>query len=201
MFFFSPPPLTTPLHTAFSSPLEGHCEGPSIPFGTFSLNEQPHIAKGLPVSSLLTSPSSSSPSHPLSPTMSNPSKSGRPHHDPNPFTRLLRDSEGSTDHGTFTSQHFRDSRPGSPRVVPVTTGLEPTDSIRIGLSARGTFLKRATATAELAENAGVKRPWLMYMSYYIPCIGWVGRYKWSYLLGDVVAGGLFPRGFYFILVS
>ncbi|PWW73953.1 hypothetical protein C7212DRAFT_283826 [Tuber magnatum] len=120
--------------------------------------------------------------------MSSPNRHGRSHHnDPNPLTRLLRDSEGTPDHGTFTSQDFRDSRPGSPRVIPVTTGSEPPD-LRSGLSGRGTFLKRATATAELAENAGVKRPWLMYMSYYIPCIGWVGRYKWSFLLGDVVAG-------------
>lgn len=130
--------------------------------------------------------------------MSSPSRPERPHrHDADPLTRLLRDSEGSADHGTFTSQHFRDSRPGSPRVVPTTTGPEPTDSIRLGLSRPATFLKRATATAELAENAGVKRPWLMYMSYYIPCIGWIGRYKWSYLLGDVVAGGLFPQVLYF----
>lgn len=53
----------------------------------------------------------------------------------------------------------------------------------------GILLKRKTTTARMAEEAGVTRPWLMYASYYIPSIGWIGNYQWSYLLGDVVAGG------------
>ena len=118
--------------------------------------------------------------------MDSTSRPGKSHQDPNPLTRLLRETEGS--HGTFD---INNSRPGSPFIVPATSGLEPTDSIlggRLGPS----LLKRATATAELAEGAGVKRPWLMYLSYYIPCIAWIGRYRWNYFIGDLVAGGWYP---------
>lgn len=116
--------------------------------------------------------------------MSTPSGSrpSRDAHQPNPLTRLLAVDGNTSDHGTFTSSDD-ETRPGTP-VASVHLGPE----VRMG---GGILLKRKTTTARMAEEAGVTRPWLMYASYYIPSIGWMGTYQWSYLLGDVVAGGEF----------
>lgn len=113
--------------------------------------------------------------------MSTPSGS-RPSRGANPLTRLLAVDGNTSDHGTFTSSDD-DTRPGTP-VASVHLGPE----VRMG---GGILLKRKTTTARMAEEAGVTRPWLMYASYYIPSIGWLGTYQWSYLLGDVVAGSEF----------
>lgn len=118
--------------------------------------------------------------------MSTPSGSrpSRGAHQPNPLTRLLAErSDGNTsDHGTFTSSDD-ETRPGTP-VASMHSGSE----VRMG---GGILLKRKTTTTRMAQEAGVTRPWLMYASYYIPSIGWMGTYQWSYLVGDVVAGGKF----------
>lgn len=87
-----------------------------------------------------------------------------------PRTRLLSEYTQDADNGTFSSR-------------PTSSG----GSVSSGLN----WFKRATTTATLAEGAGVKHPWLMYLSYYIPCIGWVGHYQWSFLIGDVAAGSMF----------
>lgn len=118
--------------------------------------------------------------------MSTPSGSrpSRGANEPNPLTRLLaaRLDGDSSDHGTFTSSDD-ETRPGTP-VASVSSGPE----VRMG---GGILLKRKTTTARMAQEAGVTRPWLMYASYYIPSIGWMGTYQWSYLVGDVVAGSEF----------
>ncbi|KAA8906629.1 putative sulfate transporter [Sphaerosporella brunnea] len=94
-----------------------------------------------------------------------------------PRARLLSEEfhDGIADHGTFSPTSIG-SRPESPSGGSVRSGFTPG------------FIKRAAATAERAEEAGVKRPWLMYMSYYIPCIAWVQQYKMWYLIGDIAAG-------------
>ncbi|KAI5809265.1 sulfate transporter family-domain-containing protein [Pyronema omphalodes] len=89
---------------------------------------------------------------------------GRP---ADPRTRLLAEYTQDADNGTFSS---RPTSPGG------------------SVSSGSNWFKRATTTATLAEGAGVKHPWLMYLSYYIPCIGWVGHYQWSFLIGDIAAG-------------
>lgn len=43
-------------------------------------------------------------------------------------------------------------------------------------------------TQALAERHGVKNPTSVYWMYYIPGLSWMGQYKQSYLLGDIVAG-------------
>lgn len=121
--------------------------------------------------------------------MSGPSGS-RPRGEPNPLTRLLvQRRDNASDHGTFSSDD--ETRPGTPQVSGSGSGegsIHSTTEARLGGSI---LLKRKTTTARMAEEAGVTRPWLMYASYYIPSIGWVGKYQWSFLLGDVVAGGEF----------
>lgn len=118
--------------------------------------------------------------------MSTPSGSRPPRsaNQPNPLTRLLaaHPDGNSSDHGTFTSSDD-ETRPGTP-----VASVNSTPEVRMG---GGILLKRKTTTARMAEEAGVTRPWLMYASYYIPSIGWMGTYQWSYLLGDVVAGSEF----------
>ena len=107
------------------------------------------------------------------------SAASKPHHRAiDQRTRLLQGlHDNASDNGTFTPI---DSRPASPG-----------DSVRSGsggLPPKRTWLERATTTTVLAEEAGVKRPWLMYLSYYIPCIAWVQKYQWSFFMGDVAAG-------------
>ncbi|TGZ78589.1 hypothetical protein EX30DRAFT_359787 [Ascodesmis nigricans] len=51
-----------------------------------------------------------------------------------------------------------------------------------------TWLSRATTTTRLATTLGVERPWLMYLSYYIPVLSWSRSYRLSYLPGDITAG-------------
>ncbi|KAI1266938.1 sulfate transporter 4.1 [Xylariaceae sp. FL1019] len=46
--------------------------------------------------------------------------------------------------------------------------------------------KMATSSA-LAERHGFEDSWLMYLSYYIPCLIWIRQYKWSWLQGDLTA--------------
>ncbi|KAI0164577.1 sulfate transporter 4.1 [Xylariaceae sp. FL1272] len=46
--------------------------------------------------------------------------------------------------------------------------------------------KMATSSA-LAERHGFEDSWLMYLSYYIPCLTWMRQYKWSWLKGDMTA--------------
>lgn len=114
--------------------------------------------------------------------MSLPSGSRAPRpSEPNPFTRLLspRFDSNNSDHGTFSSDD--DTRPTTPLILGATTS-----EVRMG---GGILLKRKTTTARMAQEAGVKRPWLMYASYYIPSVGWMREYDRSCLLGDVVAGG------------
>jgi hypothetical protein len=93
-----------------------------------------------------------------------------------PRTRLLAElpDGGAGDHGTF-------SRPESSNSSIRSGGRPPT-------LPTPSWIKRAVTTTERAEEAGVKRPWLMYLSYYIPCIAWVQQYKMQYLVGDVAAG-------------
>ncbi|KAH0612518.1 uncharacterized protein H6S33_008898 [Morchella sextelata] len=113
--------------------------------------------------------------------MSDPSGSRAPKgSEPNPFTRLLapRFDGNNSDHGTFSSDD--DTRPTTPLILGATSS-----EVRMG---GGILLKRKTTTARMAQEAGVKRPWLMYASYYIPSIGWMREYDRSCLLGDVVAG-------------
>ena len=98
----------------------------------------------------------------------------RPHY-ADPRTRLLSELNDSADNGTFTSGSSRPSSPGSTRSGPT---LKP------GL------LNRAATTISRAEEAGVRHPWLMYMSYYVPSISWVAAYEWRFLPGDIAAGSM-----------
>ena len=103
-----------------------------------------------------------------------------------PRTRLLSElhDRSASDHGTFTlggAGSCQSSRSSSIRSAPGTGA---------GAGAKRGWMKRAVTTTELAEGAGVKHPWLMYLSYYIPCIAWVGHYQWSLLLGDFAAGSM-----------
>ncbi|KAL7267126.1 hypothetical protein RUND412_010299 [Rhizina undulata] len=123
----------------------------------------------------------------------NPRGATRPQHEPNPLTRLLAEelpgSSASSHHGTFAP------RPGS--AASSHDSLPPrelAESVRSGFSGRfgpkgpRGWLNRAFTTAYIAEGAGVKWPWLRYISYYIPCIGWMRKYRVEYLVGDLVAG-------------
>jgi len=113
----------------------------------------------------------------------NPSAAAsKPHHRAaDPRARLLQElNDNASDNGTFTPIG---SRPAS-----------SDDSVRSGgggSAPKRSWLQRATTTTVLAEEAGVKRPWLMYLSYYIPCIAWVQKYQWSFFMGDVAAGSEF----------
>lgn len=103
-----------------------------------------------------------------------------------PRTRLLHD-DAYSDNGTFTPIASRPVSPGgsdSHSDQPSSTGGS--------VLRRSKWLTRTAATTSVAEEAGVKRPWLMYVSYYVPVIAWVGRYEWSFLVGDVAAGGACP---------
>ncbi|KAF1811662.1 sulfate transporter [Eremomyces bilateralis CBS 781.70] len=47
---------------------------------------------------------------------------------------------------------------------------------------------RNTGTTKyLANKYGVKNRRIMYISYYIPFLNWIGQYKWIYLRGDLIA--------------
>lgn len=109
-----------------------------------------------------------------------PKDSRRP---PDLRTSLLS-TRDTSDLGTFTV-------PSSPVNESANESVLG-ESVRSGSSKKG-WLHRAATTTALAEDAGVRRPWLMYISYYIPFIAWVGEYQWSFLLGDVVAGGKLLR--------
>ncbi|KAG9247070.1 sulfate transporter family-domain-containing protein [Calycina marina] len=50
----------------------------------------------------------------------------------------------------------------------------------------GNSVRRST-TGRLAEEAGIKNTWKMYLSYYIPFLGWIPQYRWMHLRGDLVA--------------
>lgn len=105
-----------------------------------------------------------------------------------PRTRLLSQAASpatSTEHGTFRFEPSPSgSRPSSPSV---RTSANPSNALRAVLPSTS-WLKRAATTTELARESGVRHPRVMYASYYIPSIAWIGRYEWSYLVGDVVAG-------------
>jgi hypothetical protein len=143
-------------------------------------------APSLPLPHMPSNPTANPPGSSISPKLS----AHHAHNHPNPRTRLLSElySDNISDNGTFSTP-IGSPRPGSP--------VDCTSSIRSGRSGRAVsirnkpgWVRRATMTTNIAEEAGVKRPWLMYLSYYIPCIAWVGHYQWSFLVGDVAAGSL-----------
>ena len=105
-----------------------------------------------------------------------------------PRTRLL--SDYVSDNGTFAPGSCQSSSRGSS--IRSGAGAGAGAGPGSGAASKRGWMKRAATTAELAEGAGVKHPWLMYLSYYIPCIAWVGHYEWSHLLGDFAAGSMLP---------
>ncbi|KAF8532838.1 sulfate transporter family-domain-containing protein [Trichophaea hybrida] len=115
-----------------------------------------------------------------------------PPHFANPRTRLLYDNV--SDNGTFSP--FGGSLPSSAGSSVRSgrigggggSGGGNGGSGSGGGTQKQNWRQRAATTTNLAEEAGVKYPWLMYMSYYIPCIAWVRRYEWSHLVGDIAAG-------------
>lgn len=108
-----------------------------------------------------------------------------PPHIANPRTRLLHDNV--SDNGTFSPIGSLPSSAGS----SVRSGRLGGGGSSPAGNHKQNWRQRAATTTNLAEEAGVKYPWLMYMSYYIPCISWVGRYEWSFFVGDLAAGSKF----------
>ena len=108
-----------------------------------------------------------------------------------PRTRLLSEFHEHyvSDNGTFAPGSCPSSRGSSIRsAAGAGAGVGPGS----GAASKRGWMKRAATTAELAEGAGVKHPWLMYLSYYIPCIAWIGHYEWGHLMGDFAAGSMLP---------
>ncbi|PKS05993.1 hypothetical protein jhhlp_007826 [Lomentospora prolificans] len=59
--------------------------------------------------------------------------------------------------------------------------------------------KKIRNSRQLARQAGVDDNWVMYFSYYIPCLTWLRAYKASYLWGDFI-GSLTVASFYLPMV-
>lgn len=137
-----------------------------------------------------------------------------PRHNPNPLTRLLSEHvdpvhDGPCNHGTFSPRPISSGSQGpySPVLRPLAfSGLSPslgpsasnhlgleTDSISSGRGGRLGSWGIKPNTADLAKHHGVKNPTLMYLSYYVPCVSWIGNYRLSYLPGDIIAGSEYVR--------
>ncbi|TQV94205.1 sulfate permease [Cordyceps javanica] len=91
---------------------------------------------------------------------------------------------GECDHGTFSP---RASTPmGARELESHIDGMQGSEDWKSWLKQRIRTKKMGQAS-ELAQRAGVRDDPIMYLSYYVPCLIWMRKYKLSYLKGDVVA--------------
>ena len=72
-----------------------------------------------------------------------------------------------------------------PGVVPSYNDTEDASRPLLGESAADR--RHLSATQWLAKQHGIEMSWMMYLSYYVPLINWIGQYRWSYVRGDLVA--------------
>ncbi|KAM3509177.1 hypothetical protein MY11210_006432 [Beauveria gryllotalpidicola] len=91
---------------------------------------------------------------------------------------------GECDHGTFSP---RASTPmGAQELERHIDRMQGSEDWKSWLKQRIRTKKMGTSS-ELAQAAGVRDDPVMYLSYYVPCLIWMRKYKLSYLQGDVVA--------------
>jgi len=99
-------------------------------------------------------------------------------------------------HGTLSP------RPGSPRSygsIDSVNGFagrfpgvvqsynDTTDASRPLLGESAADGRHLSTTQWLAKQHGIEMSWMMYLSYYVPFINWIGQYRSSYVRGDLVA--------------
>ncbi|KAJ6258275.1 Prestin [Drechslerella dactyloides] len=160
------------------------------------------------------SASMSRPTSPSSPAPANSQGGQRPNSSrgANLYTSLLsprtdvhpQSSNGARNNGTFpvsgsaspTSSVTGIPPPNMPRkissfgAIPIHDLDDDEGSIASdgGESSFNRKRRRKMSTVELARFSGVKYPWLMYLSYYVPALKWIPHYDLKFLAGDIVAG-------------